>query len=631
MKIATKLNFSFLLSLVISNSLSYAQGPEVPPQRALGRDPTGSYLSAANETINLLNGNLNIVIPLISLPGRNGQDVTFSVAYNSKQIMKRAVSGGGTTTYRYELLYDGPTQGRWFVNNWPDAKYVEDRWTSPSDGRLYIKPKYIITAPDGGMHEMHDVNSSYWILPENKSNRYRSLTSTHMEYDDTTKVLSFKNGTRTKFYDGWPSELKHTVTDTNGNSFTYRGEYFQQHNRVRPASITDNLGRQIQFLYEDATDTFRLTKVTAPGANGQTQTYYFGYTPVHVNTELVDCTAVPIHQDMTVLSWILLPNGLLYRFEYAPGPFEAPDYTTPCQLEPPIGGHGTATTTLQLSRITYPAGGYTDYVYNYVKPEPAGTPRNEVDKYVGAKGTVQAGQAAGGATFTYTADTSGNILTTTIYAGGVNEYHSFSGPYEVAVEKFIGMGVEYPGMLAKTLFEWQAEGSGDFGITINNARISKKTNVVRVAGTLTTPTTKQSKIEYVYDQDGYVQAVGGGPGPIRHTNGNVLEIKEYDYGATAENPVPGALIRKTVNTYLTTPDYKNRHILDRITSQKVRDVADALQAETTYRYDEFALRSDSNHTSHTRSRDRLWSHRYDPRQSDDRNPAVVIGKPRPGK
>ncbi len=54
----------------------------VTGENATGTTPYGSY-SGQNESINLVNRNLNIVLPLFTLRGRNGMDVTVVVQYNS--------------------------------------------------------------------------------------------------------------------------------------------------------------------------------------------------------------------------------------------------------------------------------------------------------------------------------------------------------------------------------------------------------------------------------------------------------------------------------------------------------------------------------------------------------------------
>ena len=74
----------------------------LPPQLSSSSDTgTRAFISytGAKENINLTNGNLNIAIPPVSLPGRNGHDVTLSVLYDSKNWMAKANPFDGTVLH----------------------------------------------------------------------------------------------------------------------------------------------------------------------------------------------------------------------------------------------------------------------------------------------------------------------------------------------------------------------------------------------------------------------------------------------------------------------------------------------------------------------------------------------------
>src|SRR5262249_15137254 len=89
-----------------------------------------------------------------------------------------------------------------------------------------------------------------------------------------------------------------------------------------------------------------LSQITLLAANGQTQTYTFNYTTLHVNTYLSDCAAgvTGMHQDVTVLQSITLPSNLSYSFTYDQGVFEDNNAVSGCAGAGPA--HNMYTSTL---------------------------------------------------------------------------------------------------------------------------------------------------------------------------------------------------------------------------------------------------------------------------------------------
>ncbi len=239
----------FFLLLVWSSPALFGQS-EVPPEESLGVNPAGAYLSSASETVNLYNGNLNVVIAVVSLRGRNGQNVVLSFAYNSLQIVKRQKSDGFSTYYEYELLYNGPNSGRWYVNNHPSIKF---EWVcDPATGICSQQPSLVVL-PDGGQHELKSL-----------AGKYLTINSTHMEYNHQALTLFFKDGTRLIF--GHPSAIPPPpsfLKDTNGNYITYNFDSWR-----RPSSVVDNLGRQISFYYGHPSGNNLLTRAEVAGCGG---------------------------------------------------------------------------------------------------------------------------------------------------------------------------------------------------------------------------------------------------------------------------------------------------------------------------------------------------------------------------
>src|SRR5512146_844715 len=61
----------------------FCTAQEIKPSNDTGLRPLTPYFTG-DGNVNLTNGNLNVVIPLITLPGRNGLDYTFGLVYDSK-------------------------------------------------------------------------------------------------------------------------------------------------------------------------------------------------------------------------------------------------------------------------------------------------------------------------------------------------------------------------------------------------------------------------------------------------------------------------------------------------------------------------------------------------------------------
>ena len=72
-----------------------------------GVKPQETY-DQANENVNIAGGNLNIVIPLVHLTGRNGHDLNLTLAYNSQQWTPSASYVQDASNNNY--LYVGWTQ-----------------------------------------------------------------------------------------------------------------------------------------------------------------------------------------------------------------------------------------------------------------------------------------------------------------------------------------------------------------------------------------------------------------------------------------------------------------------------------------------------------------------------------------
>jgi len=111
-------------------SAAFAQGP------ATGRPPFGSFQEGEFDLINLYNLNVNLAIPIVSVPGR-GLGFNYAIVYDSSVWKKVYVSGTGWAWRPVTDDSGSPTWG-WkrttltgsttYSKTWD---YVCDRWSQP--------------------------------------------------------------------------------------------------------------------------------------------------------------------------------------------------------------------------------------------------------------------------------------------------------------------------------------------------------------------------------------------------------------------------------------------------------------------------------------------------------------------
>jgi RHS repeat-associated protein len=138
--------------------------------RRVGQHTTGSYWGGAGEQIDLMSGNLNFTLPLITAIGRGGLKATFALAYNSQNW--RVVTG-------YPRILSADTG---FGFGW--------QFMLGSIMPIYtgngIVAYYLFTDSTG---------AQYNLTHNNGSNVWSSTASVYVWYDANANVLHFRNGT----------------------------------------------------------------------------------------------------------------------------------------------------------------------------------------------------------------------------------------------------------------------------------------------------------------------------------------------------------------------------------------------------------------------------------------------------
>ena len=345
--------------------------------------------------MNIGSGNLNIQIPLVHLPGRNGHDFDLSLTYNSQNWTPVAslttpgptppadydqVNIGwsypqadlyaiGSTGWKFNLpvLYatgvmtppptcaNGPQCGG---NSYSQSFCVTNFYVVAGDGSKYqfSSAKFGCTqttttclAGGGGCnyntYNQPDILIDYdnaepspgTISPSPYSGQGVMLDLTNAASGNGTAVVRLRDGSQIQFpINNWGASsggslatYASLIADSNGNviSVSQSGQ-----------TITDTLNRSI---------TITGNSIQYKDSNGQPRTVTLNYSSQFPNSAVPTFTSPAVGQSgiaevaatpiSTMLSSIVLPDGLSYSFQY--------------------NEFG------EVVEVTYPSGGYTRYAY----------------------------------------------------------------------------------------------------------------------------------------------------------------------------------------------------------------------------------------------------------------------------
>jgi hypothetical protein len=128
---------------------------QITPSNDTGTNPYGSYSTDAGN-VNLSNGNLSLSIPIISLPGRNGLNYSFSLQYDSKTWTPSAsYPGPNDISYLWKaemrtapvgeigwrLGVPGVNPGVWDVDQFGNLVAVDGNTLTLADGKATISAR----------------------------------------------------------------------------------------------------------------------------------------------------------------------------------------------------------------------------------------------------------------------------------------------------------------------------------------------------------------------------------------------------------------------------------------------------------------------------------------------------------
>lgn len=592
--------------------------------------PAGSYAVSDFESVNLYNGTLSFQMPLLKMAGRGGAGYPAMIRLEQKWLVNKQQNGPGVpTSYWAEPNWwnnEGGGMARTYTAGGLHIRQGHSEQFDLGCNGYYIYRQTVtrltFSAPDGTEYEMRDQQTNgkpiqqalcgsafnrgkVFVTSDGSAATYISDTDItdiyyNMLYDhDLNGYLLLRDGTRFRVEAG---KIK-WMRDRNGNKLTFTYDVTQDP-YGRLTSVTDSLNRQVTIIY--ATSSIPYDEIRFNGFGGATRTIRVGQnslgnslrsgftiqTAQQLFPELNASTM--INHNPTVISYVELPDGRRYQFQY--------------------------NSYAELARVVLPTGGATEYDYAAGLTNGAASGVFSVvnEKYIyrrlierriypdGGTGTAYASKTTYSRPETTTAN-AGHVITDTLNSAGAllgRSYHYFYGSPRVS---FSQKPTEYPGW--KDGREYKTESFDTNGTTLlrrvehtfaQRAAVSWWTgtadaeppNDPRLTETLTTlaDTGQVAKQTFAYDQ-----------------YNNQTDVYEYDYNALSTpvrrthtdylttNSVNGVAY-DTVNPSTTSPSASATvHLRSLPTQQSVYDANNVERARTTYEYDNYA--SDTYHAA----------------------------------
>ena len=216
-------------------------------------------LDAVNRTgtggEDLLSGNYNWTLPLVSLPGRAGLDLGLALSYNSL-VWTRS---GSSITYDAD---DGfPSPG--FRLGFPT---IEPLFYNSQAGKY----AYLLITPSGSRVELrqNDTNPSI----------YESADSSYLQLDASQMILRTTDGTRLTYASSGGAYHCTQIKDRNGNFITVN---YDSYDHI--TTIIDTLGRRITFNYDGSHNLISITQ--ARNGDPSHPLVTFGYLPQNLTIQ----------------------------------------------------------------------------------------------------------------------------------------------------------------------------------------------------------------------------------------------------------------------------------------------------------------------------------------------------------
>jgi YD repeat-containing protein len=650
----------FLCFVCISTlpAITHAQAvPEADHNLDLGQPPNQTF-DHAQENVNIASGNLNIVLPLVQLPGRDGKDLDVTLTYNSKMWTPTATLGnsvGGFGQGNPDLAQVGWTSSGsgnaniaagWQLNvPYLYAEGVTSFSGTPGPASNYSYTQcwtnYALVMGDGTQYSFPLAQSDCYQTSIQQAG-YEGTTTTTLPFPYTDKLLDCDNDAAASCgadgSEGVLLDLTHSLSAGSNNyavvkfpdgsqilfnmSNSFNGQGASGTNSAMASAITDANGNTISIGQNAAgyifTDTLGRTvnynlnaegsevdTVTYHNDNGKLQTIVINHTIA--STQLPDATfssPAPSSDIATSgtgvlgpppLSYIQLPDGLTYRFQY--------------------NQYG------ELLQISYPVGGYTRYSYqafpvNYyewtaavqgyaddrevtakyqcravVSPPGATTPSG----YIGQSVSSSCPVAEDETTYSRSSNNSSTMVKDPL--GNVTTYsfwYSLSSAPTASSGGLLNAGINgSPCEESRSIYQGAAAGTPLKTIltTPSNSTCGHPSSIVT-----TIPGNHVSEMDYAYNNTakGESQSIAINGSPYTQNLGVTTLTpqyeKDYDYGSGTKS----ALLSEKDYSWITVnpvngADYESPNIynLNLPLAETIKNGSGTVQAQTAYEYDNY--------------------------------------------
>jgi YD repeat-containing protein len=563
--LATAALFSVASSLL-------AQAPTTPAMNRVGVTDTGVHPYGAydgtNEHINLENNNVNISVPLLSLPGRNGDDLKLSLIYDSNMWGEQA---------EWENLQPGPhwiTQ--WAIEN--KFPYIADGWNlswptiigtggvihykngQSGDNYLSCTGSTTVMLSDGSRHIFNNNEGCFNLvsplmpanveIPVMDSEDTDGMQINHQDYPDSNApnghdyVVTLRNGTKI-FFNGIPTYAAeyswvisnvtglpaYKIVDANGNVISLQAQI--SNNVITSMTITDTVGRTVTVVPNSG--------ISYTDVNGTPQTISF---QIEAESIFAPDSQTSFGEDL--LNSVTINSGSAepqkYAFSY--------------------DQNG------ELSNVTYPHGGCTGYKYatfpRILIVPPLGSPGNNLiapipgitTKYVSPTGVCDSSAPTTIYSATPAPDTGEGTVNNTemdiTFPDNTIEKHKFTEGSMDSSEQFHGItGHEKEvttysstsAPLKDVLTAWTGSTTWDLPSSITTTFYPSNKVMMKAM--------QYDTITAQYQQSFYINNLSAGEAkqpPVQTVNRYLdapTMVTTYGYGAGS----PGAIVQNITNTY----------------------------------------------------------------------------------
>jgi RHS repeat-associated protein len=361
--------------------------------------PAGSYKLSEFDNINLYNGNLNFVLPLVGVVGRGEAKHQMSLGFNTKGWRVRKTYDTAIEDYEYSPtqnwwagggagLGPGSIIGRKTAFQSTVSSCLRDAAGNPLPWPNYTLTRLTFTMPDGTEHELRDQNTNGQPLLRVNCNTgasrgtiFVSSDGTDMTFISDTTItdyvglsaqtffpsgyLMLRSGVRYRIDNGKVTWIR----DRNGNrlSFTYDAN-------EALSVITDSLNRQVTIAYNvsEAAPYGLCNKITYSGFGGAPRVVRLSKTSMsnvlragftiqtlqQLFPELNAASTTSTHNP-TVISSVWLPDGRRYQFFYN-------SYGELARVVLPTGGAYEYDMVAGSGVLTFPYNGDDRQIYRRV-------------------------------------------------------------------------------------------------------------------------------------------------------------------------------------------------------------------------------------------------------------------------